>query len=135
MDQPTAIAIAALALSALSPVATAVVQLIIHARELKAKKEHRKWVFYAKHRAEVIERYVAAAGEVLKHSDGDAYNHFGAVRGEMYLYTDKSLWPLLDGINASASTYDSAELGQQLEALCKALAAASVKVRDPQAFD
>lgn len=60
------ISIAALALAGLSPIASAVVQLITRKMELDAEAQRRRAEFYDQHRAEVIERYITAVGEICK---------------------------------------------------------------------
>ena len=60
------ISIAALALAGLSPIASAVVQLVTRKKELNAEAQRRRAEFYDQHRAEVIERYITAVGEICK---------------------------------------------------------------------
>ena len=130
-DNPAlTISVAALALSIFSPIASAIVQLIARKMDLNAETERRREEFYDKHRAEVIERYITAVGEVCKTELPQDLHAYGKALGEVYLYVDQSLWPLLDTISEKIERHDFQPPTEELIQLCKALADGSVRSND-----
>ena len=103
LDLSLVIAIAALVLSALSPLISALVSGVFNIKEkrldISAKKNEQEQEFYYRHRAEVIENYIRATGEEIESLTRTSHANFGSVMGEIYLYVDSSLWPLLDKIS------------------------------------
>ena len=148
LDASTAISICAVLFSLCSAVAAPVItghyRLKEKKLELRAEAQRRQKEYYEAHRADVIERYISAAGYACQSpSDGNA--SFGAVQNEIYLYVDKSLWPTLDKISLrlkreSALTDEersylkvSGNSGppfEELAKLCKALAVSGVRTKD-----
>lgn len=148
IDVSTAISICAVLFSLCSAVAAPVItghyRLKEKKLELRAEARRRQKEYYEAHRAEVIERYISAAGYACQSpSDGNA--SFGAVQNEIYLYVDESLWPKLDEIalrlkRDSALTDEerrylkasgnSAPPFSELTELCKALAVSGVRTKD-----
>ncbi|HJG85747.1 hypothetical protein [Pseudoflavonifractor capillosus] len=99
LDLSLVIAIAALVLSALSPLISALISGLFQIKEktleISAKQREQERDFYYRHRAEVIERYISTAGQAIL---SGRYYDFGNSMGEIYFYVDESLWPLLDNI-------------------------------------
>lgn len=124
------ISLAALALSILSPWLSARQQRKAKELELKAEAERRREEFYDKHRAEVIERYITAVGEICKTELTQDLHAYGKALGEVYLYVDQSLWPLLDTISEKIVRYDFHAPTAELIQLCKALADGRVRSND-----
>ena len=102
MDLSLVIAVAALVLSVLSPVLSSVISGTFRIKEKKIElnAEKAKWdqTFYAQHRAEVIERYLNVVGKYSKLPATSTREEFGSCMGEIYLYVNRSLWPILDSI-------------------------------------
>lgn len=121
-----AIALCALAFSVLSPVLSSAIDGRNRRKEKRMEYRHQQeaqtQAFYAQHRAEVVERYVSATGQLIKAGNTANFAVYGAAMGEIYLYTPPDLWPLLDKISEKLRMMggDSAE-AEFLE-LCKRLA-------------
>ena len=125
----TGIAFAALAFSFVSPLFSVFAQHKIRRMELDFELEKQSRDFYDRHRAEVIERYITAAGRACKLRGGTNLADFGASMGEIYLYTAPELWPLLDRITEKLDKHEQELPLGELQELCKALAASSAPVR------
>lgn len=115
------IAIAALIVSVMGPLASAHVQLKSKRLEISAEAEKRHQELYENHRSEVVERYLTAAGKACMMHQPDNIAAFGSVAGEIYLYVDESLWPLVDKINAYLDNEGAESPIAELTKLCKAL--------------
>lgn len=139
LDLSLVIAIAALVLSALSPLISALVSGVFNIKEkqldISAKENEREQEFFYRHRAEVIENYIKATGaeiESLRH----IHPNFGSVMGEIYLYVDSSLWPLLDRISQYVHTDTASQAKDDFITLCKALSSAEIRTQnEPQPKD
>lgn len=99
--------------------------------ELRAEAERRSAEFYETHRAEVIERYVSAAGAACC-SPHNSLARFWECQGELYFYVDSSLWPLLNAIGeklmpACDCNADVELPFEQLALLCQKLAESGVR--------
>lgn len=128
------IAIAALVLSTLSPILSSLINGYFRIKEKKlessqALAKHQQ-EFYERHRAEVIERYLTAVGKAAKVSTTANHEMFGEVMGEIYLYVDESLWPLLDSIAGKITKHNLSDPTDELQILCKALSANGVRSKD-----
>lgn len=130
VDWALIISFAALVLSIASPLISACLQRRTKEIELKAEAERRREEFYNKHRAEVIERYITAVGEGCKTELLQDLHAYGKALGEVYLYVDQSLWPLLDTISEKIERHDFQPPTAELIQLCKALADGSVRSND-----
>lgn len=121
MDWSTIIALVALVISVVSPFLTTVLSN-------RFKQRIRNQDFYDRHRAEVIESFIKSAGAFIKSSSSrETWAEFGANMGEIYLYTDESLWPSLDKLNELLRSHitvnnDLALCHQLLIHICKELA-------------
>lgn len=124
------ISLAALALSILSPWLSARHLRKAKEMELKAEAERRREEFYDQHRAEVIERYITAVGEICKTELPQDLHAYGKALGEVYLYVDQSLWPLLDTISEKIERHEFQPPTAEFIQLCKALADGSVRSND-----
>lgn len=69
--------------------------------ELEADEMCRRHDFVDLRRADTIAKYLTAAGAFCKCGFSTNLEDFGASMGEIYLFVDESLWPLIDKINAS----------------------------------
>lgn len=128
MDSTVAliISISALLLSVLSPIVTAIINghysikeknLAMLSNNVKENND-----FYIKHRAEVIEAYLSAAGRVIYYNDKKASSNFGKCATEIYLYIDESDWHYIDSINQGISSFKYSETKVALESLAKIIA-------------
>ena len=96
MDWSIVIAAAALAVSVLSPILTAIIN---HRYALKNKRIE----FDEQHRIAALERYIRAAGAVTgRYSDPNAAEYWASC-GEVYMYIPSALWPYVDQISAHIS--------------------------------
>ncbi len=131
IDLSLVISIAALILSVLSPVISSVIGGVFHIREkkldLKAEAERRNHEFYEQHRAEVIERYINTVGKAAQNFVIGNIQEFGESMGEVYMYVDQSLWPLLDSIAAKINRHNFSDPSAELRELCKKLSADGVR--------
>lgn len=133
VDLSLIIAFAALALSALSPLFSALITGSFHMREkqleIDARKAEQEAEFYLRHRSEVIEQYIIATGRVIESNTPHNQESFGSVMGEIYLYVDSSLWVLLDRISENIHCSNTSVARDDFIALCKTLSV--LKVRTP----
>lgn len=133
LDLSLVIAIAALVLSALSPLVSALISGLFRIKEkrleLAAKQEEQQRDFYYRHRAEVIERYTSSAGRAILSGQ---YYDFGNSMGEIYFYVDESLWPLLDNIAQCFHTSQWFMAKDDFITLCKALSATDIRTEYKQ---
>jgi len=81
------------------------------------------------HRAEVIERYINAVGKAVQNFATSNRQEFGEVMGEIYIYVDESLWPLLDAIANKIDKHNPSDPTDDLRKLCQALAKDGVRLR------
>lgn len=134
LDLSLVIAIAALVLSALSPLISALVSGAFNIKEkqldISAKKSEQEQEFYYRHRAEVIENYIKVTGSVIELQDCVAKANFGSAMGEIYLYTDTSLWPILDNIAKCVQENVSYNAHKDFIRLCKALSSAEIRTQN-----
>ncbi len=131
IDLSLVISVTALILSVLSPVISSIIGGIFRIREkkldLKAEAERRNHEFYEQHRAEVIERYINTVGKAAQYFAAGNIQEFGESMGEIYLYVDQTLWPLLDSIAAKINRHNPSDPSAELRELCKKLSANSVR--------
>ena len=133
-DLSLIIAISALVLSVLSPILSSIISGLFRVKEMRlqlqsdVEKGYQK--FYEQHRAEVIERYINAVGKNVQASFSANRQEFGEAGGEIYLYVDESLWPLLDSITDKISNRQSPK--EEYILLCKALASKNVRPKHEQ---
>ncbi|MBQ7505336.1 MAG: hypothetical protein IJT79_08485 [Ruminococcus sp.] len=80
--------------------------------DLQKSKEEREYEFLLKHRAEVIENYLKAAGDVITSYTTEAFSRYGLSYAEIYLYLDESKWELIDSIDTSINenNYENAAI-------------------------
>ena len=123
------ISIVALVSTALSSIVSAVVQKKTRKMELDAEAQRRRAEFYDQHRAEVIERYITAVGEICKTELPQDLHAYGKSLGEIYLYVDPSLWPQLDAISEKITRHDFQSPVEDLIQLCKELSYNEVRAK------
>ena len=135
-DLSLVISLAALLFSFLSPVLSSLISGYFRLREkkleLKAELDKQSNIFFSQHRAEVIEAYIEAVGRVSASSTSENLSRFGGARGEVYLYIDEDLWPLLDSISNNVSSCDYTLALDLLSDLCKELASRGLQPRTLQ---
>ena len=131
IDPAVALSLAALTLSVLSPFFTAIINGAFRMREkrldIETEQKKRTQSFYLSHRAEVIEKYISAAGACFKNNTPENRAHFGSAMGEIYLYVREDLWPTLDSIASCISIDNSTNLDGLLKFLCKELSRDNVR--------
>lgn len=138
IDLNLAIALAALLLSLLSPIFSALITGHFRLKEkrldLAAEREKEQQSFYNQHRAEVIERFISAAGAALKDPERSTLAAYGAAKGEIYLYVDKALWSEIDRLDALVQySADNSEGLSLLSSICKQLSLEEVRPqREPE---
>ncbi len=98
--------------------------------EIEAENARRRQQFYDQHRAEVIETYITAVGSVARSKAYSGIIEYGKAMGEIYLYTDESLWPLLDSISEKITKNRSEDVSEELKELCKKLSHYDVRPKD-----
>lgn len=134
IDLSLIIALAALILSLISPIISSIINGMFRLKEkeieLKAEAEKRDQDFYVQHRAEVIERYINAVGKAVQNFAASNRQEFGEVMGEIYIYVDESLWPLLDVIADKIDKHNPSDPTDDLRKLCQALAKDGVRPRN-----
>ena len=134
MDWSLLISAIALLFSLASPVISAWVsghyRLKERKLEISAENKHRRSEYYDQHRAEVIERYLSAAGKACEYGSFESREAFGAASPEMYLYVPPEHWSTLDAISnlLEEQQHDKAKLF--LRDLSKFLS--TYQVRSPQ---
>lgn len=128
------IALAALALSVLSPIFSAWIsgryQLKLKRLELKNEAERRRQEFYDAHRAEVIENFITTAGAAIQDQTFQTMNAFGRSAGEIYLYLPEKLWPLVEAVSEDLAASETKGAAESLTILCKKLSAENVRPHD-----
>ena len=133
IDLSLVIALAALILSLISPIISSVVSGLFRLKEkgleIKAEAEKRDQDFYVQHRSEVIERYINAVGKAIQNFATSNRQEFGELMGEIYIYVDESLWPLLDSIANKINKHNPGDPTDDLRKLCKELAKDGVRSR------
>lgn len=129
-DLSLMVALAALVFSVLSPILSSLIDAIARIREkeleFRMEMERRDREFYMQHRTEVIERYLKYVGRLCKIGTRTDLNEFGASMGEIYLYVDESLWPLLDAIELKLNTAEYSPPTKEFVELCKALSSEKI---------
>lgn len=134
LDLSLVIAIAALVLSAVSPLISSLVNGHFRIKEKKLditeKQFEQERDFYYRHRAEVIESYIKATGQFIESGSCAKQENFGATMGEIYFYVDKSLWPLLDHILYTIHTDRYYDAKDDFIELCKALSSADIRAEN-----
>ena len=125
-DLSLVIALAALLFSTISPVLSSLIGGYFRLREkrldLKAELDRQTNTFFVQRRAEVIEAYIQAVGRASERSSRENLSLFGGARGEIYLYIDADLWPLLDSISDNVSHGNYTLALDLLSNFCKELA-------------
>lgn len=128
------ISVAALALAVLSPILSSIISGIFRLKEraieIEAEKEKRNQEFYEQHKAEVIEKYINTIGKFSRFASGANQEAFGESMGEIYLYVDESLWPLLDSIANKINKNNPGNPSNELIQLCKALSANGIRAKN-----
>lgn len=104
VDWSLLIAIAALVFSVASPIASALItghyQLRQKELEYTNAANVRNQEFYTQHRAEVIERYLRAAGAVINNKNPISKEEYGKAVAEMYIYLPDKYWSYLSIIDS-----------------------------------
>lgn len=104
VDWSLLIAIAALVFSVASPIASAWITGHYHLRQKELEYTNaakvRNQEFYTQHRAEVIERYLRAAGAVINNKNPLSKEEYGKAVAEMYIYLPEKYWANLDQIDS-----------------------------------
>jgi hypothetical protein len=98
--------------------------------EISAENDRRRSEYYSQHRAEVIERYLSAAGKACEFGTFESREMFGAAAPEMYLYVPPEYWATLDAISSLLETEENDKAKQFLRDLSKFLSAK--QIRSPQ---
>lgn len=134
IDRITAIvAVSALALSVLSPLITACISGHYSLKLQKEQFQHdldvRNAEFYTRHRAEVIERFITAAGAMIEWNDVTTAKNFGSSLGEIYLYVSPKLWQDIDDLRDAMRTSADKARDQYVD-LCKLLRREAVRKED-----
>lgn len=144
IDLALKISIIALIVSAVSPLLSSIIsgifQLITKRietaseirqkqLELKAEAERRHHEFYEQHRAEVIERYINSVGKAIQDFASGNRQQFGESMGEVYMYVDKSLWPLLDSIAKKFDRHNPVDPSEELMELCQKLSEEGIRAK------
>ena len=134
MDLSLVISIVALAASSVSPFASAWLNGHYRMKEkrldLQAAEQRHRWEFFEQHRAEVIEHYLDTVGRWLLYHSAKATSELGGAAGEIYLYVDESLWPILDAIASGMKDTPTEQMHRQYRELCKALVHYDVRAKD-----
>lgn len=101
------VAIAALSLSVVSPIITALVNGHYRIKEKKLEMKEKISIlnneYYEKHRSEVIENFLKGAGKAIQKPNNENMSEFGATSAEVYYYIDKQHWKTLDLLNSGIS--------------------------------
>lgn len=107
IDLSLIISLAAFLLAGIGPAITALISGHYRIKEkkleLEAETRRRRHEFIDLRKADTIARYLSAAGIVCKNGHLGNMDAFGSSFGEIYLYVEPSLWPLIDQINAQLS--------------------------------
>lgn len=133
MDTPLIISLSALALSIISPFATAWLNGHNRLKEKRLDIEERQRIrddeFYRGHRAEVIEDFVRSAMRISQNigSHSSDILDFGASCGEIYMYIDSRYWPEVDSIIQSVQSSNRSGARASLQRLCKELSAENIR--------
>ena len=131
MDKSLIIALAALFFSLFSPIASEWIRGHYRLKEKRLdaelERERQNREFYLRHRAEVIENFIRAAGRAVKDPVGENIDTLGAASGEIYLYTDKSLWPKIDAIRENLPHGNLVEAESAFSILCRKLSQEEVR--------
>lgn len=131
MDSSLIIALAALLFSIASPFFSELIRGHFRLKEKRLdaelEREKQNQEFYRRHRAEVIENFILAAGRAVKHPVGENIDALGAASGEIYLYVDKSLWLKIDSIRENLPHGNLEEAETAFVSLCKKLSQEEVR--------
>ena len=98
--------------------------------EISADNDRRRSEYYNQHRAEVIERYLSAAGKACEYGSFESREAFGATVPEMYLYIGSEHWETLDTISNLLEKGENDKAKHFLRVLAKFLS--TNQVRSPQ---
>ena len=144
IDVSLIISIIALVVSALSPIISSIIngkyqikvakleaeeELKRKRLEIEAEAQRRYHEFYEQHRAEVIERYINSVGKAIQRFASGNLQEFGESMGEVYMYIDKSLWPLLDTIARKLDRHNPVDPSAEFRELCQKLSYDSVRAK------
>lgn len=150
IDISLIISIIALVVSALSPILSSIISGKYQIRvtkmeteaelkrkqlELNAEAKRRYHEFYEQHRAEVIERYINSVGRAIQHFAVGNRQEFGESMGEIYMYVDESLWPLLDTIAKKLDKNNPRDPSAELRELCQKLSYNGVRAKNEEQPD
>lgn len=134
MDVSTKIALIALTFSLVSPIISSCINGYYDMKRIDKENERRaeehKQNFYIQHRAEVIESFIRNMGKCLQYSNEENFIDFSASSGEIYLYVDKSLWPMIDTVIEKARQNAQEEGLKVFYSLCKALSSTDVRTKE-----
>lgn len=134
LDLSLIVAVAALVLAILSPIFSALIsghyQLKEKEIDLKVETKKNNQQFYRQHRAEVIEQYIRSASDRMKIDSAECDAAYCASMGEVLLYLDESLWPLVYKINGGIDINDDMAATGALLELCRELAHKDVRKED-----
>lgn len=83
----------------------------------------------AQHKLEVIDNYVRCTGTVLKKATSDTLSAYGNGFGEIFFYTPKSVWALIEDIDkAITSRSITPETQDKFSELCKQLSTCAKRI-------
>lgn len=135
MDLSLIVALAALFFSLVSPIISEWTRGRYRLKEKRLDaaldKEKQNQEFYRRHRAEVIENYIRAAGQAIHSPTPENMASFGSVSGEVYLYVEKPIWHSLDSLRSNISNGNWEAADADLTHLCKTLSKQEVRSEYP----
>lgn len=114
MEISLVLSFVAVAVSVFSPVLVSLVTLLNEHAVFRRK-------FHFEHKVEVIERYIAAAGEAIFSRSEESRSAFGRVCGEIYLYLPTGYWKTADELRNAIGDCDYVKAANIFSVLCKAL--------------
>ncbi|MCD7887052.1 MAG: hypothetical protein LUG44_05470 [Clostridiales bacterium] len=126
------ISIAALLASVAFPIATALINghytKEIHILDLEEERRKHDQDYYDAHRSAVIERFINSASAASYSRGTKTCEEFFSASGEIYIYLDESLWPLVDSIQDEIIR-NKGDATRDIRELCKALSHEKVRVK------
>ena len=93
----------------------------------KKSEKEREYEFLLKHRAEVIENYLKATGDVITSYTPEAFNSYGISFAEIYLYLDEAKWDTIDAIDELINLHKYNEAAVKLRVLVKSLSTENIR--------
>lgn len=125
IDAALIVSLAALALSILSPLATAWLQgrYRLKEKQLEASEaaKQREQAYYIEHRAEAIENYIRAGMRLSASNVPSAKTEFEATAGEAYFYLGKEYWGFLERVEICVSGHHYEGIRTPMMELCRKL--------------